>query len=216
MSRHGDPGGLHLRKRGLQEDEMKRWMTALGTLAVTMMSARCAPVVLDPVQADPDRGSSGAAGPTNALAMLIKDVALAGVEDDAASSIDAENISDPDALVLMFGNQPESCTSPPIGIGGCTAPPGVWQGDLVLPSDLVQVGLVDLANPRVAAYQFTSPACAGGEEIASLAGTLEIVSIDAGSITVDLIDGFPVSIPTDGGGVPPVTLQGTFTIPRCP
>jgi hypothetical protein len=209
MSRHGDRGGLHLRKRGLQEDDMKRWMTALGTLAVAITSSRCAPVVIDPVDADPDGGGEGAA-PVTSLAMPIKDVGVSGAHLDTITRIDGENLSDPNALVLMFGNQPVSCTAPRIGID-CSAPPSAWQGDIVLPSALVQVGPVDLADPSIAVYQFTNTTvCTDSEQIVSLTGTLDIVSIDADSITVDLIDGFRVS-PESGG-----LVEGTFTLARCP
>jgi len=168
---------------------MNRWMMALGTL-VALTNVGCAPVVLDPVTQDPDGGSSGADGgsPISALAILAKD--LPAVPSGSPAQIVGS--TDPDALVLLFSNLPQACAT---GIIGGVCPDELeWQGIVILPSDLVRVGLVDLANPRIASFSFEyfDAACSGGGGGGiglPMSGTLEIVSTDAGSITVNLLGG---------------------------
>jgi|HubBroStandDraft_6_1064221.scaffolds.fasta_scaffold165636_2 hypothetical protein len=188
---------------------MMRWMTALGTVVVTMTSTGCA-VVIDPLQPN---------GTTDAVAILFQDLPAPSGSQQSLDDIDIS--SAPDSLVLMWSNQPELCSNPQIG--GVCADEIVWQGVLVLPPDLVHVGLVDLSDPRIAAYDyvFANSVCAGGGGGGSPpGGTMEILSTDAISIKVNLIDGIPGSSSTftysDGSMVTSdVTIKGTFDIPRC-
>jgi len=196
---------------------MNRWMMALGTL-VALTNVGCAPVVLDPVTQDPDGGSSGADGgsPISALAILAKD--LPAVPSGSPAQIVGS--TDPDALVLLFSNLPQACAT---GIIGGVCPDELeWQGIVILPSDLVRVGLVDLANPRIASFSFEyfDAACSGGGGGGiglPMSGTLEIVSTDAGSITVNLLGGITGAQGGTMNGVtqPPITVKGTFTASRC-
>jgi hypothetical protein len=213
---------------------MKRRMMALGTLAVIMTNTGCTSVVIEPQRQASDGGTDGGivatAGSASVVAILARDVppALAGTKQGMVAT--AASGVDPDALVLMFSNLPEACANPVIG---STCPdPFTWQRILVLPPDLVRVGLVDLGNPRIASYAFiifdnqggldgTQEPCAfENDSVAPLSsGTMEIVSTDAGSITVNLIDGIE-GVPAfvngfNGAPTPMVTLKGTFTIPRC-
>ncbi len=184
---------------------MKRWMTALGTVAVTMTSAGCG-VVLDPVEPD---------GATQAIAILAQDLPVPSGHQQSLGGA-------PGSLVLMWSNRPELCSDPEIG--DVCADAIVWQGTLVLPPDLVRVGTVDLSDPSVSASDavFGNSVCAGGGASGGApGGTMEILSIDATTITVDLIDGIPGASGSltysDGTTVnTDVTIKGTFTIPRCP
>jgi hypothetical protein len=214
----------------LEEDDMKRWMTALGTLAVTVTSTKCAPVVIGGGSGGESSGSentvtgaSGTGGPTTpasttVIAILVKDLPTATNSTMPSLLNGPWGSQDPDALVLMFSNEPEPCASPTIG-GVCSAQTE-WQSILVLPPDLVRVGLVDLANPRIAGVSFTyfDTSCSGGGGGGQApGGTMEIVSTDAGSITVNLIDGLLGSAGATFNGVPSpqVTLQGAYTASRC-
>src|SRR4051812_27191564 len=100
---------------------MKRWMTALVTLAMTVMNTGCAPVVLDPlaqdqvVQQEPGEGGSATPASTNVIAILAKDVPAA--ESGSPNEILTNGPGsphDPDSLLLMFSNQPEPCADPQI------------------------------------------------------------------------------------------------------
>jgi hypothetical protein len=185
----------------------------LGTLGVAMTSAGCG-VALDPVQPD---------GTIHAIAILAQDVAAPSSTGGDANPLGIPDFTGfaPDSLVLMWSNAPESCSSPEIG-GEC-ADAIVWQGSLVLPPDLVHVGTVDLSDPRISAFDVTfgNSVCAGGGGGGGApGGTMDILSTDATSITVDLIDGIPGSAASftysDGTTVSSdVTLKGTFAIPRC-
>ena len=188
---------------------MKRWMTALGTLAVTLTNASCAPVVLDAVTVDGSEGSAEGPGSTNVLAILYRDLPA------PPAGVDGLVAPDPDALLLMFGNLPETCAAPQIG--GVCPDQLEWQTTVVLPPELVRVGAVDLSDPRISSYTWTfyDTMCSGGGGGPSpLGGTLDIVSTDAGSLTVNLIDGLPVLYGFSGD--PGVAVHpGTYTVPRC-
>jgi hypothetical protein len=184
---------------------MKRWMTVLGAIGVAMTSAGCG-VALDPVQPD---------GATQAIAILAQDLpAPSGHQQSLGFTADS--------LLLMWSNRPELCSDPEIG--DVCADAIVWQGILVLPTDLVRVGPVDLSDPRVSAFDavFGNSVCAGGGGGGQApGGTMEILSTDATSLTVDLLEGIPGASGSltysDGTTVnTDVTIQGTFTIPRCP
>ena len=88
----------------------------------------------------------------------------------------------------------------------------------------MRVGPVDLSDRRISAFDVTfgNSVCAGGGGGGEApGGTMDILSTDAASITVDLIDGIPGSSGSltysDGTTVnTDFTIKGTFTIPRCP
>ncbi len=120
------------------------------------------------------------------------------------------------ALVLLWSNELESCET---GYVGSPMSGVAWQAALVLPPELVQVGLVDLSAPGVGAftYNYFAGNGGGGGGGASMSGRMEIVSIDATSITVNLLTGLTAW----GGGTDngityaPVVLTGTYTLPKC-
>jgi hypothetical protein len=213
---------------------MKRWMTALGTTLVTMTAAGCAPLVLDPVQRQDSTASTSAASGggtssgdpapgTTVIAALFKDIPVGPPSTQASNPAGYLTGADPDTLVLMWSNEPLSCADPEIGVtcnGGT-----VWQGVLAIPPDLVRVGLVDLANPRIRGLSYAysgeagSTACSGGGGGGGPleGGTVEIVSTDSGTITVNLLTGLLGSPGETINGVvsAPVTLQGMYTASRC-
>ncbi len=194
----------------------KRTM-ALGTLAAAMTNAMCTPIALDPLTVDPDAGSSGAAGGTSGLSVLAaraKDIL--GTEVFTPTELgctwlglvltDVGGATDPDALVLMFSNQPQACAAPVLcqseSLGNC-ADGLVWQYVLTVPPELVRVGPIDLRDPRIIVYQGSFAHCSGGGSMPvgmPASGTLEILRNDASFITVDLVDGVrATSVGSEGG-----------------
>jgi hypothetical protein len=216
---------------------MKRWFTALGALAVVVTNAKCAPVVA-PAGPPEGAGGGGSSGPTGStgsagggeattgVAILAKDLppAPSGPGGTMLPTVTqfVGNV-DPDTLVLLFSDQALSCADPVVGTSCPDAI--VWQSALLLPPDLVRVGPVDLANPRISSFSFlfagSSGTCGGGGGGGGGGpngpGTLNITSSDSGSITVDLVT--PL-LATSGGTfngvpVPETTFTGTFTLTRC-
>ncbi len=217
---------------------MKRWIKALGALAVLATNTKCGPVVIGGAEPDPSSGSGGGSagsgsgtggsesggGGTTAIAILAKDLpSQPGGPGGGPPGISGfVGGADPDALVLLFSNEPQACASPEIG-ASCSADL-VWQSALVLPPDLVRVGLVDLANPRIASYSFSyiggGGACSGGGGGGGgpgAPGTLEIVASSSGSLTVNLLTPLLASSGGTFNGVqqPAVTLSGSQTLTRC-
>jgi hypothetical protein len=191
---------------------MKRWMTALGTLAVTTTSTGCA-VVLDPVQQDPAPPDT-----PHAIAILSQDLAYPKTARDTSAYPGGPSQYVPDTLMLMWSNEAEQCGGPLIH--NCSDH-FEWQGDLLLPPDLVRVGLVDLDNPRIISFsiQYPGGCSADSDWMSGYGGTMEIVSLDATSITVNLqnpIENWPAgNVSVDGEVIPPVQLKGSYTLPLC-
>jgi hypothetical protein len=154
-------------------------------------------------------------GGTSAIAILLADLPSAHAPG-APIVWTGAGAAPAGALVLMWSNESESCGAAYIEPSASGL---VWQGALVLPPELLQVGLVDLSGPGVGSftYNYFAASGGGGGGGPSMSGMLDIVSIDATSITVNLITGLSAW----GGGTengvtyPPVVLQGTYTIPRC-
>jgi hypothetical protein len=187
---------------------MKRWLTALGTMV--MMNGACAPVVLDPAQADPSPSSSAPApapaGPPTALAFHYADL------PPDPNLILPGPTPDPEALVLIFGTAPQSCSQPltfaPSLEPGCVPPPAAWQALLFIPPALDRLGLVDLSDHSVLEFaQETSVLCSGGLFAGEgPPGTLDILSSDATSLDVTLSDGATAVM---------TVIDGSYTVERC-
>ena len=122
---------------------------------------------------------------------------------------------DADTLVLLFASTPQSCANPELGV---TCPDSlVWQTVLIVPQDLVRVGVVDLGNPRIAQVRWYFQSAGGSttcdSSIVNLGlgpgGTLELLATDATSLSIKLSGGVV------GLQDPPLILDGTYTVPRC-
>lgn len=120
--------------------------------------------------------------------------------------------SDPNNVVVVFGNQPESCADPyPPAI--CVAET-TWHQAYALPLDLIASGRVDLEGFRTQFYEDAAIApasygqCQGGNgQGPGLAGWIEIGDDGADAIELTL-----------QGGVQAMTglqLDGAYHVPRC-
>ncbi len=173
--------------------------------------------------------SSGGQASVSVLAMLVKDVPAGPGQGPGGSLSDIAQMQvppDPDALVLLFSNQPQVCADP--AIGSVCSIAEVWQCALVVPPDLVRVGPVDLANPRISVYSWAyfggggeGVLCGGGGGGGgggpAPGGTLEIVSSDAGSVSVRVSGGVvgAEGFIMNGMMTPTVIIDGAYTFPRC-
>jgi hypothetical protein len=209
---------------------MKRLPMALGTLAVTFANVGCAPTVLDPIhQGTGGGGTVGTqAGGTTMLAMLFKDVPPTPNPSNPEAAQLPSTPDDPDALILIFSNVAVTCASPAITCDGELG----WETMFAVPSDLVRVGTIDLANPRVSTTKWTflgdgMGMCGGGGGAggpspvgASLSGwgnTLQITSTDSGSISVELSGGVLGGLSGSSNDMTfdAVHLDGSYTASRC-
>jgi hypothetical protein len=205
-------------------------LNTLATLAL-FTTAGCAPTVIDPANEAPSNdegtvpggsssgptgstGSSGSGDATTAIAMLYKDLPA----DPTSPGVPIGGV-DPNALVIAWSNAPEACAAP---YATPSSTDLVWQGALVLPPEVLAVGTVDLASVGASAFTYiyfpdSAGGGGGGGGGPDASGTLEVVSIDATSITVNLVTPFAASPASTANGTsyPSVMLQGTYTIPRC-
>ncbi|WP_437284555.1 hypothetical protein [Sorangium sp. So ce406] len=180
---------------------MKRWITAVGALA--MMSGGCDPIVFGPVEPQPTEEPPPS---PNALAMRAGDWMLS-LEGRSTSSLGlAENLlypaPHPDSLVLFFSESVQECSRPLIHwptpcVRGAHP---FWQVILLIPPELNRPGLIDLRDHRIRIYHgVVTPDCGGGFGFSpgtwGASGkwekTLEIVSSDPGSVSVKLDWGEP-------------------------
>lgn len=124
-----------------------------------------------------------------------------------------------DTLLLAFGSEAASCADPLASAPSC-GPTLAWKAEIPLPADLQYAGaVVDLESlidvgfgPFYSGSQGEGDgACSGGG--GTLFGTLEVLAIDASSITVritdafgfgDEVDGTRTLLRCDGGTVEPV------------
>ncbi|WP_438023959.1 hypothetical protein [Sorangium sp. So ce233] len=214
---------------------MKRWITAIGTVA--MMNGGCDRIVLVPVEPQPAETEEEQPPPSpNALAMRAGDWPLPRVVSPTFFTEFPSNLFDPpphpDALVLVFSESAQECSQPvlrpsselPADSGA--DPRYFWQVILVIPPELNQPGLVDLRDDRIGIYHgFWKPPYAGSIGTSPGSGmwrvwstgatldwgksekTLEIVSSDASSVSVRLDWGEP---PYDEG-----EIDGDYTATYC-
>ena len=190
---------------------MKRWITALGTLA--MMSGGCAPTVLDPVHGEGGSSSAGtttASGPGSSTAL---DALAMRAGDLPSGSGPWPQTPDPDALVLFFASEAQSCSDPfinmPLNMVPSSSCDPYWQTALLIPPELDRAGLIDLRDPRIgwaASEVFASCAGQGGGVTPGTQGTLEILGSDATSVSVTL-----------SGGVKSMmtVIDGSYSAKRC-
>ncbi|WP_437954634.1 hypothetical protein WME76_24010 [Sorangium sp. So ce119] len=177
---------------------MKRWITAVGALA--MMNGGCDPIVFGPVEPQPTEEPPPPPSP-NALAMRAGDWALS-FEGRVTSSLDyAQHLlyppPHPESLVLFLSDSVQECSRPLIHDPTQCVPASsqFWQVILVIPPELNRPGLIDLRDHRIRIYHgVLRPDCGGsfGFSPGSWGApgkwekTIEIVSSDASSVSVKL------------------------------
>ncbi len=197
---------------------MKRWLTALGALAMTNIG--CTNIVLDPV----DPGTTDAGATPTALAIRAGEWVPPAPDFSPLWLNPLHGPLDPDALILFFDNRAlETCAAPvdpaPTSMPPCDPPVVFDQILLAIPPELDRPGLIDLSDLRILATENEWSPCIGGtgEGNRGFRGTLEIVSSDATSVSVKLRVAQPGSGPKGGlvsvGGW--VDLSGDYTALRC-
>lgn len=145
-------------------------------------------------------GGTGGVGGTDGTAIA---VAWENLGDDVAPAPDG-------TLLLTFSSEPLSCGNPHAELPHCEVPI-TWRADIPLPVESQFVGaVVDLESLDVGYGSFFSVSLDEGDGLCSggggtLQGTLEVLAMDASSITVNLsgTDAFEVS------------LDGPRTFARC-
>jgi hypothetical protein len=120
---------------------------------------------------------------------------------------------DPGTLYVKIGNFGQTCTGdgPPFCSTGALS----WQVSVGIPPALQVPGVIQLSDPTLLSYSSengpnsgTPGDCFGGGG-SFIEGTLEIVSIDAGTIVVILAG-------TSQGGLGDFDADGEYTAPICP
>ncbi len=114
--------------------------------------------------------------------------------------------SNPDNLVLFLSNVDLGCAAPALSSTTCGA--GQWQTILVIPPELVHVGVIDLRHPSIGVYELLYDASCN-QALGSgngFWGTLEIVEMPSDHVTFALRD-------SGGSGHPPA--NGDYLAHRC-
>lgn len=184
---------------------MKSVYMALAGL--TALICGCNPIVADPLDADAEGNlngntstSSGGGTSTESQGPASSAIAMKYSQFQQLMSPSATfapqpfNEPGPDDLVLLFGTVAQSCDAPVIQLDPAPVDPAecaaqaFWQNILFIPQDLAHPGTIDLDQSAIWAYRATwMPDCGGGSaNTPGVEGTLEIVSLDALDVTVNL------------------------------
>ncbi len=112
---------------------------------------------------------------------------------------------DPERIYITFGSQKPLCEAP-FESGGC----GNWKVAFGLPPELLQPGVLELADSRLNAYSSSSGPDRGGGDCyggggSFVDGTVEIVSVDEDKIVIRLADTWAFDF----------DANGEHTIDRC-
>lgn len=175
---------------------MRAHFNALAVLS--MMICGCSPIVIDPLESESQDGGSSViqpdpedAGP-GALAMYMYQWNVPADPNPLFTPTPSLVVdSDPGDLVLAFSSEAQACAQPVIQFEpdpDACASEAFWQTILVLPADRAHPGLIDLDDPDIYVYRAAwMPECGGGSgNTPGIEGTLEIVSLDAASVSVKL------------------------------
>ncbi|APR83491.1 Hypothetical protein A7982_08840 [Minicystis rosea] len=198
---------------------MKHWIKALGTLSLVALGA-CSPIVLDPLHpetSEDELGSDPDATPPDpsAIAMRLSQVHGPSSPASAPFNLMGNPALESDAIVFFFASKAQACEQPVIEIDDSTSPAvcaaqAFWQAAVAIPADLVVAGAtIDLGDDSIGGYQAVwMAACGGGGGggPGSVEGTLEIVSVSATSIEVQL------TVASTSWG----TQSGAYTASICP
>ena len=197
---------------------MRAHVLALGVIA--LLCGGCNSIVIDPLAAvqtdddDPETPIGGVQG-TDVIAMRMSQWNPAqNPSSYFQPSVTVE--TGPDDLVLFIGSHEQSCSQPVLWADPDADPlicavQTFWQTMLIIPAERVQPGVIDLADPSINGYEaIWMEECSGGSGSGPgiVEGTLEIVSVDAASITVKLHKTNPQSSFHDS--------SGDYTAPFCP
>jgi hypothetical protein len=208
---------------------MKRSVSVSAAIALAMMICGCNPLVIDAVNTDShssdiigdDDDDGGdepeAAEPVSVLAMRWSQLTpfLGTGNMYEPGWIGPE--SSPDDLLVLFGSAAQTCGDPLLQSDEslpdvCDTVPFA-QTILIIPADLAQPGTIDLSDPSVHIYHgywldLGDGGCGGGGFTKpGVPGTLEILSLDATSISVSL----------DGGTeLAEMVPSGEYDAPVCP
>jgi hypothetical protein len=183
---------------------MKLSAAILGTLAI--VGGGCEARVVD-------GAPSGPGTATEALAMYVRDLPSSA---DAYPVLPVNQAVDPDALLVFFASEAQSCGEPVIPLpfdGSCEQ--SMWQLAVIVPADLDKPGTVELSAPPTLTYQGAVDVSGGDCSVFGAGaspgwpGTMEIVSLDSTSLSVKLSNGVQV------GGPHATTIDGQYTVHRC-
>jgi hypothetical protein len=195
---------------------MNEWFKTIGAVSVLCccsFASGCNRIELDPMTIEvPDDGPAADVAPApNLLAVRWSQLTpfLTPYGTDAYNTFYNPD-ADPDDIVILFSSEVQTCGAPLIlrnfeletlDSGVCDESDDFWQIALVVPADLAAPGLFDLAGPslwthaaalRVEDEDFcdwgapTACCAAGIYGPVRGAGTFEIVSVDATTITFNL------------------------------
>lgn len=204
---------------------VRYWMGVLG--ALSLVATGCNGIVVDPLTSDQSgvigegdggEGGSGDEEGSTALAMRVSQWDPEQASGADISPIFPEDVA-PDDVVLVFTSGARTCEAPLISLyypdsvaqdPAMCAAMTFWQVILVVPSDLVQPGVIDLVDDQIPTYEARWNAdCSGGGGVApaGLPGTLEILSADASGVSAHLS--------LDDQSVTP-EATGSYTALYCP
>src|SRR5262249_52378606 len=140
-------------------------------------------------------GVVGVGTATSAIAMRVRDLPhSAGVLPGLGEVPSEGQPVDPDALLVFFASEAQSCSEPVITVPWDAPCQGgnMWQMVVAVPPGKVAPGLVELSDPETLTYQ--AAIHVGGGDCASFGagastgwpGALELLSLDSTSLSVKL------------------------------
>lgn len=167
-------------------------LATLGLSALALVLTACEPVVFDLVVEGSGGGSAASATSVTSSASggegSPQALAFRGAEAPVGGDLPAGSapIGDPESLVLYFGNTSFTCEAPLMS-SACDGTMK-WQFVLSIPPELDREGLIYLDDPRIGFSEvITLDSCGGGGGSGNgFWGTLEILALDATSVSVRL------------------------------
>lgn len=190
--------------------------------ALALGSIGCNGLAVDPIDSNPPPGE-GETGSPSAIAMPMSKWQASPGSNPEIAPFAFERTSGDD-LVIFLASKAQSCDDPilvPSPAPGednadCSVDP-FWQIALVLPQDMAQPGVIDLETDLDDAIRAHWSAqwhdCSGGWAIANaMPGTLEISSVDASSISMEL----SAELPIYSSSGPTPDPSGQYTATFCP
>lgn len=159
-------------------------------------------------------GQGGAGGAVSASGVAVPWEDLAGVAEAPAGT-----------LLLAFGSEPEACADPLADLPACTAAL-TWRAEIPLPAHAQVAGaVIDLAELQGVGYgPYVSESQGEGDGVCSggagtLDGVLEVLAVDAASITIRLSGSSFTDAPLGGertllrcGGAPPPPAESAVAL----
>lgn len=189
--------------------------------AIFLGSLGCNGLVVDPIDSNSPEGESEPDVPNAIVMPMSKWQASPGSNAEIAPF--AFEGTSPDDLVIFIANRQQNCNDPilvPADLPSAEASEcnndTAWQIGLVLPQGLAAPGVIDLESDLSDAIRIHWSAfsnCSGGWALTtSMPGTLEISSLDASSVVMDLSGELPY-VSSSG---PTPDPSGEYTATYCP